>query len=314
MTEQNVTPAQEPVTSRSIGLASWQVYNLHCANSRLRGKAQRVAAHLAMRHNKTAGYAFPPITEIMAACNLSRASVDRAIAEIKASGEWIVVTGRGGIPGQAWVSNRYYPSAALLTLPDGAGAPVEEEDPHWAAIIADEPAPEDAPLDEPEQQQEQEQPEPREPVDFDLTGVFDDLGADDEAVGEQPQHVRARPVEEPQPLAWFEEIIRDAYTAHDSALWARYTAQVTDEQRTVIETLCSSIRDSGADLRLTLDEALERTDAVRHAVLWLLSYGLNNPRKHGSQSTAASDEHGDFMMHGVSKLTDDDYDDGGMGF
>lgn len=112
----------------SVGVASWDVEKWVRKNSRLLGSNFLVSLTVAFFHSRQRGYAFPTIETLASAARVSEKTAKRAIREMKDSGEWIVVSGRGGPDAPGFVSaraNRYYPTALLAGIELSNGA---EED------------------------------------------------------------------------------------------------------------------------------------------------------------------------------------------
>lgn len=107
-------------TSIGAGVASWTVERWVRRHSSLTGAAFAVSLTVASMHSSTTGYAHPSMKSLANAARVSVKTVSRAIAEMKDSGEWVVVTGRGGAANRASLganstprANRYYPTALL---------------------------------------------------------------------------------------------------------------------------------------------------------------------------------------------------------
>lgn len=100
----------------SVGCTSWDVEGWVRKNSTLTGTAFLVALTAASLHSRRRGYAFPSIEHLAACSRVSTKTVQRAIEQMRDSGEWIIVTGRGGTQSNNFATaraNRYYPTAKL---------------------------------------------------------------------------------------------------------------------------------------------------------------------------------------------------------
>jgi len=276
--------------SLSKGVTGVTLFNVVLNRSKLAGTARTLALVLAMKHNAKYGYAFPSHELLAAQCNCSHSALDRAIRALKDSGEWTVVPGRRGR------LSEYYPTALLLgdlaiTVEAAECIPSPAETP--ADLL---PEPEASPWEE-------------------GAGEFPQRDYEYESVGVPQQ--RSKPTEPTETgrseMQAHERVIREVFEAHESALWDQYEKQVTSDQRTALAARVREIESEGADLRLTLETALNRTRSVEQPAKWLLHYGLQMPRRAATQQRV-DDAHGEFMMHGMTELTDEDYDDGGLGF
>ena len=73
---------------------SWRATTWVVAASRLRGYPKLVAIIIASHYNKSKGYAYISHTTLAEEAGVSAATINRAIQDIKRSGEWIVISGR----------------------------------------------------------------------------------------------------------------------------------------------------------------------------------------------------------------------------
>jgi hypothetical protein len=103
----------------SVGVASWDIEKWVRKNSSLVSSSFLVALTVAYFHNQQKGYSFPTIERLSNESRVSEKTVKRAIKDMKDSGEWEILTGRGGPDGKRYGqarANRYYPTALLAGL------------------------------------------------------------------------------------------------------------------------------------------------------------------------------------------------------
>lgn len=101
----------------SIGVPSWTIERWVRRNSQLTGTPFLIALTVASMHSSKTGYAYPSLETIAHSARVSIKTAQRGIIEMKNSGEWHVVSGRGGRLGQRGYTtlraNRYYPTKLL---------------------------------------------------------------------------------------------------------------------------------------------------------------------------------------------------------
>lgn len=92
---------------------SWRATTWVIEHSALAGHAKLIAAIIASCYNTKKGYAFPSHSWLADESGLSKSTVNRAIQDIKLSGEWIVISGRKNWAGNkgGQTSNKYIPLA-----------------------------------------------------------------------------------------------------------------------------------------------------------------------------------------------------------
>lgn len=98
------------------GVTSWKVERWVRSNSELKGTAFLVALTVASFHSARRGYAFPSIKLIAQASRVSITTVQRALEQMRETGEWEIDTGRGGKNSHNYAgarANRYYPTRKL---------------------------------------------------------------------------------------------------------------------------------------------------------------------------------------------------------
>lgn len=112
----------------SIGIPSWTVERWVRRNSQLTGTPFLVALTVASMHSSKYGYAFPSLDKIAESARISIKTAQRGVEEMKQSGEWNIISGRGGRIGSNGEkkynrANRYHPTRLLAE-----GPPLSEEE------------------------------------------------------------------------------------------------------------------------------------------------------------------------------------------
>lgn len=101
------------------GVPSWKVEGWVRNNSVLTGTAFLVALTVASMHSATRGYAFPSLATLSRASRVSMKTTQRALDQMKESGEWVIDPGRGGKVSTKFAparANRYYPTPKLAGI------------------------------------------------------------------------------------------------------------------------------------------------------------------------------------------------------
>lgn len=104
--------------STSIGVPSWTVEGWVRDRSSLKGTQFLVSLIVASLHSSSRGYAFPALDLLASRSRVSLKTAQRATEAMKESGEWTIVSGRGGRTSQGYSgarANRYYPTLLLAT-------------------------------------------------------------------------------------------------------------------------------------------------------------------------------------------------------
>lgn len=225
-----------------------------------------ISGYIAGRMSYTDGYAFPSIENVIQHTRASRATVVRAIAAMKRSGEWTVVSGRGGLPGQQATarSSRYYLSEEMVS---GFDAWLERgrrfED---VQTIADDGC---VDVSETDASEETGYVLDEEPLDVESIPDFvpDDVDGFEEWEDVQEPEVTA------EVLTPFEFHLRELLPAQFAAF---ANAPAADRERVL--ALAESLADQGADVYATLSRAVERnTQGIRKITPWLMNFGLTVP-------------------------------------
>lgn len=94
------------------GIRSYDLAALALTASRAEGMAQLLGTYLAHRYNNTRGYAHPSQDRIAFDLKRSERAVRNMLTELLKTGEWYVVSGRGGTRSSLtmWSASRYYPT------------------------------------------------------------------------------------------------------------------------------------------------------------------------------------------------------------
>jgi len=98
------------------GIRSYDLGALALTASKAEGMAQLLGAYLAHRYNHSRGYAHPSQDRIAFDLKRSERAVRNMLTELVKTGEWYVVSGRGGTRSNLtmWSASRYYPTYAWL--------------------------------------------------------------------------------------------------------------------------------------------------------------------------------------------------------
>lgn len=95
---------------------SWRLVDWVMAHSSLEGNSKLVAGAISTFYNKKLGYAYPTALHIGAMTGLSRSSIDRAVRDMKLSGEWVIVNIKD-INTINQTVNRYIPMSPAISDP-----------------------------------------------------------------------------------------------------------------------------------------------------------------------------------------------------
>jgi len=245
-----------------------------------------IAGYIAGKINFNDGYAYPSIENIMQHTHASRATVSRAIAAMKTSGEWTVVSGRGGPLAKhaSARASRYYLSEEMVNgfdawLENGRRIPdevVTARDAEDEAVSID-----DIPDFVPE----------------DMVAVFEDI-----EVEAEPEPVA------PPRLSPFEYHLRELLPQH----WVNFRS-ASEEERDEVLALARSLADDGVDIYSTLSRAVDRYGKkIDRIIPWLTKVGLAYPVQNSAQASfetagaftgmAPAESFQNFLMYGTADV------------